>query len=439
MRILDWSRLDPRDRAAALARPGKQDDGARRTRVAEILARVRREGDAALREFARLFDGGAPASLQVTPDELAAAEAALPEATRTALARAARAIERFHAAQRPRDSRVETWPGVECELRHLPLETVGLYIPAGSAPLVSTVLMTAIPARVAGCARRIICTPADARGRIAPEILAAARLCGVDEVYRAGGAQAIAALAWGTESVPRVDKIFGPGNAWVTEAKAQVARDPDAAAIDMQAGPSEVLVIADQSAEAAFIAADLLSQAEHGPDSQVLLVTDSARLARAVRAELERQLAELPRADIARRALDASRCLLVGDLDEAVAVSNRYAPEHLIIQTRDPEELLPDIRHAGSVFLGAWAPESLGDYCSGTNHVLPTGGAARHTGSLGLRDFYRTQSVQRVTRAGLAQAGETARRLAQLEGLAGHARAVTRRLEAGEENNVRRA
>jgi histidinol dehydrogenase len=311
-----------------------------------------------------------------------------------------------------------------------PIDAVGLYVPAGSAPLPSTTLMLAVPAEVAGCPRRVLVTPPRPDGRADPSVLASAALTGIDEIYVVGGAQAVAALAYGTDTITPVDKIYGPGNAWVTEAKLQVAADPEGAACDLPAGPSEVLVIADDTALADCVAADLLSQAEHGTDSQVLLVTVSESMARQVRDAVEHQLADLPRAEIAAGALANSRILVTRDLPEAVAVSNRYAPEHLILSVDDPESLMDSVTAAGSVFLGHWTPESLGDYCSGTNHVLPTYGFARAFSGLGVEDFQRRITVQSATPEGLKGIGPTAVTLARLEGLEAHASAVEVRLRA---------
>jgi histidinol dehydrogenase len=337
-------------------------------------------------------------------------------------------IESFHRSDMPRDSRMETAPGLSCEVRYQALNPVGLYIPGGSAPLLSTVLMLAIPARLAGCGEIVMCSPPGKDGRIGDAVLAAAELCGVTRVFCAGGAQAIAAMAYGTESMPRCAKIFGPGNAWVTEAKQQVSQDPDGAAIDLPAGPSEVLVIADAGADPQHVAWDLLSQAEHGPDSQVLLLTDSAELAAAVIAQLERLAPQSPRAAILERSLAASRVILVDNLDSAVELSNEYAPEHLILNAADAEELAGRVRNAGSVFVGRWTPESLGDYCSGTNHVLPTYGWARSHGALGTGDFMRRMTFQQANRDGLARVGPTAETLAATEGLDAHRMAVRARL-----------
>jgi histidinol dehydrogenase len=318
----------------------------------------------------------------------------------------------------------------------VPLGAVGLYVPAGTAPLPSTAIMLAVPARLAGCPLRVMCTPPRADGTADPAVLVAARLCGVSRVFKLGGAQAVAAMAYGTESVPKVDKIFGPGNAWVTAAKQFVAADAGGAALDMPAGPSEVLVIADESARPAFVAADLLAQAEHSEDAQVVLLTTSRALAEACIAEVARQLESLPRKAIASRAITESRVILVPDLATALEVSNRYAPEHLILQVRAPRQWLGCIRNAGSVFLGAWTPETMGDYCSGTNHVLPTYGHARAYSGLGVADFVKRITVQEVSPAGLADLGVTARTLARMESLDAHANAVSVRLEAIERESL---
>jgi histidinol dehydrogenase len=307
---------------------------------------------------------------------------------------------------------------------------VGLYVPAGSAPLPSTVIMLAVPARIAACPTRVLCTPPARDGRAHPAVLVAAELCGVDTVFKVGGAQAIAALAYGTHSIPRVDKIFGPGNAWVTAAKQLVANDPLGAACDLPAGPSEVLVIADASARADFVAADLLAQAEHDRQAQALLVTNSRRLAVRVAQALTSALSGLARRPILEQSLAACRCILVPELDTALAVANEYAPEHLLLQVREPRHWLPQVRNAGAVFLGAWSPEPLGDYCTGPNHVLPTYGYARSLSGLSVRDFLKTITVQELSPAGLTALGPTAVTLAMLEGLDAHAQAVTRRLGA---------
>ncbi|HEX2139204.1 MAG TPA: histidinol dehydrogenase [Woeseiaceae bacterium] len=432
MQILDWTELGEAARTRTLARPALLDPIGRETTVAGILRAVREDGDAALRNYTRCFDGVDIETFEVAPEAITAAERSLDASTRAAIDRAFDTIGRFHVPSGKSEYRVETAPGVVCRRVVRPLAAVGLYVPGGSAPLPSTVLMLGVPAMLAGCETRVLCTPPDADGNVAPAILYAAERCGITRIFRAGGAQAIAAMAFGTETLPRVDRIFGPGNGWVTEAKRQVAQDPEGALSDLPAGPSELLVLADEHADPLFVAADLLSQAEHGPDSQVLLVTTSVDLARRVGLELERQLAELPREAIARQSLDASRIICVPDIATALAVSNRYAPEHLILNVADPEGLLPEVRNAGSVFLGAWTPESLGDYASGTNHVLPTYGYARQLSGLSVGDFQKSFTVQSATSAGLAGLGPAVIALARAEGLEAHARAVSRRLEAGE-------
>jgi histidinol dehydrogenase len=429
-RRVDWTRLDECARNDALARPMPLRDPAQIDAVRAIIADVRARGDVALRELTLRHDRCRIDDFAVSSDEFEAARIAVDAELRATIARAIARVRAFHEAQKPIDLRVDTAPGVRCEQVIRPIRRVGLYVPAGSAPLPSTLWMLAVPARIAGCAEIIVATPPRADGSADPVVLAAAELCGVDRVVKLGGAQAIAALAYGTASVPRCDKLFGPGNAWVTLAKLEVAADPDGAAIDMPAGPSEVLVIADENAEPTFVAADLLAQAEHGADSQVLLVSPSAALLDAVDAEIARQLPALPRREIAGRALAHARFVQVRDLDEAIAVCERYAPEHLIVATRDPRALLPSLSQAGSIFLGAWSPETVGDYCAGPNHVLPTLGFARAFGGVGVDSFLRRVNVQALDADGLAGIGPDAARLARAEGLEAHARAVDIRLAA---------
>ncbi|MFP6828157.1 MAG: histidinol dehydrogenase [Gammaproteobacteria bacterium] len=429
MKQVVWQELDSDAREALLRRPALVQDERLQTEVARILDRVRRHGDLALTELTRELDGLEISALEVTDDEFVAAEDGVNSRQREALAAAAANIRAFHEAQLPQPVVVETVPGVVCERVSRPIRSVGLYVPAGSAPLPSTALMLAIPAALAGCRTRLLCTPPQADGVADPAVLVAARSCGIHRVFKLGGAQAIAAMAFGTETVPKVEKVFGPGNSWVTAAKAQVAQDPSGAARDMPAGPSELLVIADDAANPAFVAADLLSQAEHGPDSQVILVTTNAPVRAAVMEELAAQRVTLSRRDIVAQSLESSCAILVEDLDTAVQVANRYAPEHLILQIENPRAVLDDIQAAGSVFLGRWAPETVGDYCSGTNHVLPTYGFARSYSSLGVNDFLRSMTVQELTSAGLAAIGPTAETLAAMEGLDAHGRAVRRRLD----------
>jgi histidinol dehydrogenase len=428
MRILRWDSLDAASRRAALARPAQSARGHVANDVRDIIAAVRREGDTAIKRLTERFDGVRIDELAVARAEIAAARGRLTSAQLAALERAVANVEAFHAAQRLEPFALDVMPGVRCERMVRPISAVGLYVPAGSAPLPSAVVMLAVPARLAGCPQRVLATPPGRDGAAHPAVLVAAELCGIDTVFKVGGAQAIAALAYGTQSVPKVDKIFGPGNAWVTEAKQRVAADPEGAACDLPAGPSEVLVIADESARAELVASDLLAQAEHDALSQAVLVTPSAALAEAVVAEVERQAGTLSRRTILESSLGASRSIVVPDLATAMAVSNEYAPEHLILQVRDPRRWLAEVRSAGSVFLGQWSPEPLGDYCSGTNHVLPTYGYARAYSGLSVLDFVKRITVQELTADGLASLGPVAAELARLEGLDAHANAVERRL-----------
>ncbi|WON78142.1 histidinol dehydrogenase [Serratia sp. UGAL515B_01] len=424
--VVNWASCSAEQRAELLMRPAiSASDNITRT-VREILDNVKTQGDSALREYSAKFDKAEVAALRVTAEQIEQACARLGEEIKQAMAVAVANVETFHNAQKLPPVDVETMPGVRCQQVTRPIDSVGLYIPGGSAPLFSTVLMLATPARIAGCRRVVLCSPPP----IADEILYAAKLCGVEEVFQVGGAQAIAAMAFGTDSVPRVDKIFGPGNAFVTEAKRQISQRLDGAAIDMPAGPSEVLVIADSGANPAFVASDLLSQAEHGPDSQVILLTPDAVMAEAVAVAVERQLAQLPRAETARQALASSRLIVAQDLAECVAISNQYGPEHLIIQTRNARQLVESVTSAGSVFLGDWSPESAGDYASGTNHVLPTYGYTATCSSLGLADFQKRMTVQELTPQGFMTLAPTIEILAAAEQLIAHKNAVTLRVAA---------
>ncbi len=426
-----WNALDDATQRSFLRRPAVDDDAAIREAVLAIVADVKAGGDEALRALTARLDGVELADLRVSGEEMDAASASLPARATAAIDLAIANVRCFHEAQRPPAVDVETMPGVRCERVSRAIDAVGLYVPSGTAPLPSAAIMLSVPAVIAGCATRIVCTPPRPDGRADPAIVVAAVRAGVTDIFKVGGAQAIAAMAYGTASVPKVGKIFGPGNAWVTCAKSVVSSDPDGAAIDMPAGPSEVLVIADDTASAEFVASDLLSPAEHGIDSQDGLVTTSTRLADAVEEQIEQQLRSLSRAEIARGSLEHARTVIVDDLDTAVDVSNRYAPEHLILQCRDARTLVPAISNAGSVFVGQWTPESVGDYCSGTNHVLPTYGYARSYSGLSLDQFMRGMTVQELTREGLAGLSEAVVTLAGLEGLDAHASAVTRRLRAG--------
>jgi histidinol dehydrogenase len=428
MRIFDWTTLDRPGRRNALRRPGFRSENHIQRLVREVIQQVRNEGDSAVRAFTERFDHVSLESFRVTPNEFAAAWRSLSSAEFKALERSMRNIERFHEQQVPRPFVIETESGVRCEEVIRPIGAVGLYVPGGTAPLPSTVLMLGVPARLAGCPELFLCTPPRPGGGAAPAVLVAATLCGIDTVFKVGGAQAIAALGYGTASIPKVDKIFGPGNAWVSSAKAIIAQDPEGAACDLPAGPTEVVIVADDSAHEDFVAADLLAQAEHDISAHALLVTDSRLLAQGVARELRLQRLRLSRNVILKESLKSSRAIVVPDLDTAIEVANDYAPEHLMLEVREPRRLLPKVQKAGSVFLGAWTPEAFGDYCSGTNHVLPTFGAARACSGLSVRDFVRTISVQEVTFTGLRRLAPTAVTLARLEGLDAHADAVARRL-----------
>ena len=396
--------------------------------VSAVLARIKSEGDAAVLDYERLFDKVELKALAVTDEEFADAEALVSAELKAALQLAHDNIARFHEAQRYSGIDVETSPGVRCWQKSVPIERVGLYIPGGTAPLFSTVLMLATPARIAGCSEIALCTPPQKDGSVHPAILMAARIAGVSKVFKAGGVQAIGALAYGTESVPKVFKIFGPGNQYVQCAKQLVSLAD--VAIDMPAGPSEVEVIADETANPAFVAADLLSQAEHGTDSQVLLVTTSESMIAAVEAEVSKQLAVLPRKEIAAASLANSRLVLVGSSAEALALSNRYAPEHLIIETADAEALAAKVVNAGSVFIGHLTPESAGDYASGTNHTLPTNGYATAYSGVNLDAFCRKITYQKITPEGLQSIGRAVELMAAAEQLDAHKNAMTLRLQS---------
>lgn len=425
MRTVVWQSLSESQQDSVLERPAITEGANITATVSDVIAKVRNEGDAALKELTEKFDRVTPESIRVSSTEIEEACARLTPEMKQALEQAYSNIAKFHEAQKPQPIKVETQPGVVCEQVTRAINTVGLYIPGGSAPLPSTVLMLGVPAQIAGCRKVVLCSPPP----IADEILYVANLCKIDEVYNVGGGQAVAAMAYGTESVSKVDKIFGPGNAYVTEAKRQVSNDFRGSAIDMPAGPSEVMVIADETADADFIAADLLSQAEHGPDSQVVLVTPSPVIADQVTDAVQRQLKELSRANIAQQALASSLIIIAESITQAIAISNFYGPEHLIVQTKNPRELLPLLDNAGSIFLGDWSPESAGDYASGTNHVLPTYGYTKTYSSLGLADFSKRMTVQELTADGLKGLAPTVVTMAEAEGLDAHKRAVTIRVE----------
>lgn len=430
--MIVWQQLSDEQKAQALSRPVMSNKASLTDAVKDLIAQVKQQGDQALIELTNKFD-------KVELEQLAIPEALrefsllkLTEKSKSAIDLAYKNIRAFHLAQVKQTVEVETTAGVTCQLKTAPIAEVGLYIPGGSAPLPSTVLMLGVPAQIAGCKRIVLCTPPDTSednfASITPEILYAAKLCGVDEIYRVGGAQAIAALAYGTESIAKVDKIYGPGNSFVTEAKQQVNNDPLGAVIDMPAGPSEVLVVADRQANPAFVAADLLSQAEHGPDSQVILVSDSEPLIKQTEQELQTQLALLPRAEIAEKALANSSLILTESLEQSIEISNQYAPEHLIVQTENADDAVAKLTNAASIFVGAYTPESAGDYASGTNHVLPTYGYSKTLSSLNLDDFTRRYTVQTVTKQGMRNIGPAILALAEAEGLEAHRNAVALRL-----------
>lgn len=425
---LIWSQLSADQQHTALQRPAQTTNPALVAQVQNIVAQIRQGGDSALLQLTEKFD-------QITLKRVLLDTAVVREQANKTTAEVKHAIDQaythikaFHQAQQPTPVQVETMPGVLCEQRFAALDSVGLYIPGGNASLPSTVLMCGVPAQLAGCRERVLISPPNAEGLLSPAICYAALKCGVTQVCLGGGAQAIAALALGTESIPAVDKIFGPGNRYVTAAKQYVSQLPAGPAIDLPAGPSELLVIADESADPTFVAADLLSQAEHGPDSQVLLLSPCARLVEATRQALAQQLRSLPRADIASQALQSSRFIVTADLTQAAQISQRYAPEHLSLQLDNAESWVERTYKAGSIFVGHYAPESAGDYASGTNHVLPTYGYARNYSSLGLADFYRRYSVQTLTPQGLKGLASTITTLAAEEKLDAHLQAVTRRL-----------
>ena len=396
--------------------------------VASVLADVRMRGDEAVKGYELKFDHVDLATLEVTKAEMAEAEHLVTKELKEAIQLAHANIETFHASQRFRSKKVETQPGVTCWQKSIPLEKVGLYIPGGTAPLFSTVLMLATPAKIAGCKEIVLCTPPNREGKVNPAILMAARIAGVSKIFKAGGVQAIGAMAYGTESVPKVYKIFGPGNQYVMAAKQQVSLHD--VGIDMPAGPSEVCVIADDTANAEFVAADLLSQAEHGVDSQVFLITTSNKFIDEVQKELDKQLEALPRKEIAQKALENSMLVLVSDIRDAIDLSNTYAPEHLVIQTEAYEEVASKVINAGSVFLGQYACESAGDYASGTNHTLPTHGYATTYNGVNLDNYCRKVTFQHLTEEGVRQIGHAVELMAEAEQLEAHKNAMTVRINS---------
>lgn len=408
---------------ASLTERPKMDASALEKTVREILDNVRQHGDSALRDYTTKLDGIGLEKLIVEESEIKKATALVPVELKRAIGIAARNISTFHESQIRAVVKTETMPGVVCWRKSLPVERVGIYIPGGSAPLFSTVLMLGIPAQIAGCPEIILCTPPDRAGKINPAILYAAGLCGIEQIFKIGGAQAIGALAYGTESVPACFKIFGPGNRYVTLAKQIVSME--GVAIDMPAGPSEVLVLADKEADPSFVAADLLSQAEHGPDSQVVLVTTSKALIKQVQIEIDAQLKLLPRKEIAAAALEESRLICFDHNDDAIQFTNMYAPEHLIINMVNAHDMADQVSNAGSVFIGPYSAEAAGDYASGTNHTLPTNGAAKAWSGVSVDSFQRTVTFQEITKEGLANLGNTIETMASAEKLEGHKKAIS--------------
>lgn len=424
---VQWSALDLAERDALFTPPPALGDA--EAAAIEIVDGVRRGGEAALKTYARQFDGYSKDSFRVPAAEISAAAAALDRADVDSLQSAIGAVRRFHEGQGYPEISVETWPGLVARRRTLPIGTAGLYVPAGSAPLVSTLVMLAVPAQIAGVGRIAVVVPPAPDGRVNKAVLAAAALLGLDEVYAVGGAHAIAGLAFGTGELPRADKIYGPGNAWVAAAKAYVSRLPRGPAIDLPAGPSEVMVVADESADPDFVAADLLAQAEHDPMAQVVLVLTGGASPDTVRSAVERQFEALPRAVIARQAMERAICVTVSDADDLPSVIDTAAPEHLILQTADAEALGERVRNAGSVFIGPWTPESAGDYAAGPNHTLPTGRAARAYGGVTVESFQKTVTLMQASAEGASAIAPTVERLAALEGLEGHAAAMRLRRE----------
>ncbi|MEE9272447.1 MAG: histidinol dehydrogenase [Robiginitomaculum sp.] len=431
MQILAWRDLDEAGRNKALSRPKALLDKNVRQSVSRILKAVRDDGDEALRLFTKKFDGVDIVDLKVPQSNMRSAWRNLSHEDKAAMEMAKGNIEIFHRAQIPGLIEVETMPGVLCRREVRALESVGLYVPGGSAPLVSTVMMLAIPAKIAGVENCVLVTPPSNTGTIDANILAAAHLCGIKDIYILGGAQAIAALGYGTKSIPKCDKIFGPGNAYVAEAKSQISSQMGGPAIDLPAGPSEAMVLADDLANPIFVASDLLSQAEHDPMAQVVCVCMSQKFADKLSGEIKLQISSLPRKEIAIQSLENGRILIVPNVDAMVEIANTYAPEHLIIQLKEPETIVSNIRNAGSIFLGPWTPESVGDYASGTNHTLPTFGAARSYSGVCVESFMKFISVQSLTREGLEALGPCVERLALMEGLEAHRRAISLRLSNG--------
>ena len=427
MRELVWSRMRPLERENLFA-PAPGNDAARAAAI-EIVDAIRREGDAAVIEYARRLDGFSGAGFRVEPETFEAAASRIADADLEAIKRSIDAVRRFHEKQGFKPVNIETWPGVQCERRVDPIDSCGLYVPAGSAPLVSTLIMLAVPAQLAGVPEIVVAVPPGPDGQVNAAVLAAAKLLGIESVFAIGGAQAIAALAFGAAGLPKVAKIFGPGNAWVAAAKAYVATLPGGPAIDLPAGPSEVMVIADETANPAFVVADLLAQAEHDPMARVSLVSIGANVGE-IRREIDHQLAGLPRSRIAKPAINAGVIIEAGDCGEAIEIANLACPEHLIIQTTNPRDIGNAVQTAGAIFLGPWTPESMGDYAAGPNHTLPTGGAGRAWSGVTVEAFQRTTTLVEASPSGARTIAPTVEALAALEGLDGHAAAMRLRREA---------
>ncbi|MBN1114336.1 MAG: histidinol dehydrogenase [Oligoflexia bacterium] len=434
-KVFEWNKFSEVERKKILTRPAFLKGEKHQKDVTAIINEVKASGDKALYEFTSRFDKVNLDKLEVTQDEIYEAEKQVDKKSREAINRAYKQVYNFHLAQKQPDIKMEVSKGIFCKRLARPVQKVGLYTPGGTAPLISTVIMLGVPAQIAQCDLKVLCTPPDKNGKINPYILYAASLCKIDRVFKIGGAQAIAAMAYGTESVPETDKIFGPGNSWVTEAKVQVSRDPNGAALDIPAGPSEVLVIADDTSEPEFAAIDLLSQLEHGGDSQAVLVSPSTEIIDRTRESLARLVETLQRKDILRDSMENALFIKVDDINQAFEVSNLYAPEHLIVQIENAHKFVDMITCAGSVFLGKWTPESVGDYASGTNHVLPTYGFAKAYSGLSVESFQKKITVQELTREGLKSIGPVVELLAEMEKLDAHKEAVSKRLKKAEEEN----
>ena len=424
-----WENMSLVERTQALARPCELSDPSKIELVKNILLEVKLKGDDAVKSFTSMYDNVDLVNLRVANEDLENAWLNLPNKEKNAIEVAISNIQKFHISQLPQDIEIETTKGVFCRRETRALQTAGLYVPGGTAPLVSTLLMLAVPAKVAGVSRRIVVSPPGANGKIHSSILAAAYICGVTDVFSCGGAQAIAALSYGTESLPKCDKIFGPGNAYVSLAKSLVAQEIGGPAIDMPAGPSEAMVIADNEANPAFVAADLLSQAEHDVLAQVICVSTTSEISKKINEEIYIQLEKLPRKDIARKAMKNSRLIVAKSREMIVDIINNYSPEHLILQIKNPDHLVPAIRNAGSIFLGPWSPEAVGDYASGTNHTLPTNGAAKSYSGITIESFLKYISIQKLSKNGLELLAPTVTCLAEMEGLEAHKRSVTIRLD----------